>query len=280
MVDLALDSHEEGLASRAAELAQRGAAVNDRLIALARNDTPRAADAVLVARETGRGVASLDALVALMTGPGFAHPSPIGLAASDSGSDCVVVGAVEPALALVLDDVVSIVEVSGAQRLQPLDPDSEVVRCRLGRIVFRGGPDSARRARLVIAAAAAGIAQATTEASAAFAMERIQFGRPIGINQAIKHRCADMAIQAEASWSVTSLAAVLLDAADPDTSRHIDASRVVACRAALANAASNIQNHGAEGTRGDRLPHLYLKRAHVLAAVGGGWRQAAQRLGP
>ncbi len=54
------------------------------------------------------------------------------------------------------------------------------------------------------AAEAAGGAQACTEMASAYARERVQFGRPIGTFQAVKHKCADMLARAElataAAW--------------------------------------------------------------------------------
>ena len=44
-----------------------------------------------------------------------------------------------------------------------------------------------------------GIAAATADQSTEYAQDRVQFGRPIGVNQAVKHPCADMAVRAEAA---------------------------------------------------------------------------------
>src|SRR5690606_38484351 len=74
------------------------------------------------------------------------------------------------------------------------------------------GPDLRTRALVLSAAYLAGIAEAARDMSVSHAKVREQFGRPIGVNQAIKHRCADMAVQAEAATSQSLYAAAAEDA--------------------------------------------------------------------
>ncbi|MDT5135078.1 MAG: hypothetical protein QOE41_4389, partial [Mycobacterium sp.] len=67
------------------------------------------------------------------------------------------------------------------------------------------------RAVLLTAAYLTGIALAAAEAATEHAKHRVQFGKPIGANQAIKHRCVDMAVAAEAAQAQTYFAAIALD---------------------------------------------------------------------
>src|SRR5262249_59097172 len=85
---------------------------------------------------------------------------------------------------------------------------------------------------------------------------RQQFGRPIGSFQAIKHRCADMAVRAEVARSVVTYAAVALAEGDPDAARHAGIAKALAGNAALANATDNIQNHGGMGYTCEAHAHL------------------------
>src|SRR3546814_13238165 len=62
----------------------------------------------------------------------------------------------------------------------------------------KDGIDHAR-ANLLIAAYATGVAEAALAGAVDYAKVREQFGKPIGSFQAIKHKCADMAIAAERS---------------------------------------------------------------------------------
>ena len=69
--------------------------------------------------------------------------------------------------------------------------------------------------RVAIAAMAVGIAQGCLEHSVAYAKERQAFGRPIGANQGVAFRCADMAVAVEAARLLTYRAAWLADQGRP-----------------------------------------------------------------
>jgi short-chain 2-methylacyl-CoA dehydrogenase len=66
--------------------------------------------------------------------------------------------------------------------------------------------------RVAIAAVALGVIEACLEASVRYANERTSFGRPIGANQAIAFKCADLAVMADAARSLTYGAAARRDA--------------------------------------------------------------------
>jgi len=119
-------------------------------------------------------------------------------------------------------------------------------------------------ATVLAAAEAAGIAERTLEDSVGYTRVRQQFGRPIGSFQAVKHRCADMAVRAEVARSLTTFAAVALAEGEADASRHAAAAKALATDAALANAADNVQNHGGMGFTWEADAHLHLKRAWLL----------------
>jgi butyryl-CoA dehydrogenase len=69
--------------------------------------------------------------------------------------------------------------------------------------------------RVAIAAMAVGIAQGCLEQSLAYAGERQAFGRPIGANQGVAFRCADMAVAVEGARLLTYRAAWLHDRGRP-----------------------------------------------------------------
>jgi alkylation response protein AidB-like acyl-CoA dehydrogenase len=117
-----------------------------------------------------------------------------------------------------------------------------------------------------------GIAEAVTAAATEHAITRKQFGRPIGVNQAIKHTCANMAVATEAARSQLFYAAASVEAQRADAAEQVSIARVIASDAAIANAQSNIQVHGGMGYTAEHDAHLFVKRARALAPLLGGRR--------
>ena len=72
-----------------------------------------------------------------------------------------------------------------------------------------------------------GISQAVTELSVEHAKNRVQFGRPIGVNQAIKHACVDMAVSTEAALEQTLFGAISLRSGRADAEFQVLAAKVV-----------------------------------------------------
>jgi alkylation response protein AidB-like acyl-CoA dehydrogenase len=149
---------------------------------------------------------------------------------------------------------------------------------RMSRVAVRGvaaervSEDAAglrARAQVLVAAEAAGVAERTLDMSVEYAKVREQFGRPIGSFQAIKHRCADMAVRAEVARSAVTYAAVALGEGAADAAQSVPIAKALAGDAAIANATDNVQNHGGIGYTWEADPHLYLKRARLLEYVFG-----------
>ena len=106
-----------------------------------------------------------------------------------------------------------------------------------------------------------GGAQKVLEMSVEYAKVRVQFGRPIGSFQAIKHKCADMLLEVESGKSAAYYAAWA--AADDNEELPVVASLAKAyCSDAYFHAAAeNIQIHGGIGFTWEHPAHLYFKRA-------------------
>ncbi|MDH3047287.1 acyl-CoA dehydrogenase family protein [Gordonia alkanivorans] len=119
------------------------------------------------------------------------------------------------------------------------------------------------RALVLNSAFLSGLAAAITEMSTEFAKTRVQFGRPIGANQAIKHAIVDMAVRTESAWAQTLFAAAAVKAGRADAEFQILAAKTVAGTAAMNNGAASIQVHGGMGYTSEHNAHLYLKRAVV-----------------
>ncbi|MBA4022647.1 MAG: acyl-CoA dehydrogenase [Gordonia sp.] len=126
------------------------------------------------------------------------------------------------------------------------------------------------RGQILASAYLAGLAEAITEICTEHAKTREQFGRPIGVHQAIKHAVVDMAVRAESASAQTLFAAAALKADRPDTEFQILAAKTVAGQAAISNGSGSIQVHGGMGYTYEHNAHLYLKRAIVYKQLFAG----------
>jgi alkylation response protein AidB-like acyl-CoA dehydrogenase len=158
-----------------------------------------------------------------------------------------------------------------------LDPTVSMMRARFtgaAPVATVGQHESmARRSRVLAAAFAVGMAEATRDLSAAYSVVREQFGKPIGVNQGVKHRCADMAVRAEAALSLACYAALVIDENGIDAAMQADAALAMALDAAQRNAADTVQVHGGMGFTWEQPPHRYVERTHVLDEMMGGSRR-------
>ncbi|HWA64917.1 MAG TPA: acyl-CoA dehydrogenase family protein [Mycobacteriales bacterium] len=133
----------------------------------------------------------------------------------------------------------------------------------------------ASRGAVLVSAMLSGIADAARDLSVGYAKTREQFGAPIGSFQAVKHRCADLAVAAALADSQLTFAALSVTESAPDAAYQVAAARVVAERAALGNIREAIQIYGGIGVTWECDAHLYLKRVHALRELYGG--EAGQR---
>jgi alkylation response protein AidB-like acyl-CoA dehydrogenase len=112
-----------------------------------------------------------------------------------------------------------------------------------------------------------GLADRLTEMAVAYAKERVQFDRPIGGFQAIKHMLADMLTRTEVARAAVYSAGAVLDedaTANMPPRRLVHGAKVVAGDAAVANGKAATQVFGGMGFTWEVDVHLYLKRAWVL----------------
>ena len=130
-----------------------------------------------------------------------------------------------------------------------------------------GGLDVIERygqvAAVAYAAELLGLAQRTLDLSVAYAGERVQFGRPIGSFQAVKHRCADMLVDVEGMRSAVYWAAWCVAVGDPDAAVAASVAKCWCSDAGSRVMASALQVHGGIGFTWDHDLHFYLKRAHL-----------------
>ncbi len=150
---------------------------------------------------------------------------------------------------------------------------------RFGSLDVNGGApigDAAAaraRAELVgavgVAALSAGLAARALDMTVAYSKERVQFGRPIGSFQALKHRMADLLVLVEMSRSASWAASYALstDASNAAQLAHVAKSY---CSDALTKiAAETVQLHGGIAITWEHDAQLVFKRAHALAQLFG-----------
>jgi alkylation response protein AidB-like acyl-CoA dehydrogenase len=147
--------------------------------------------------------------------------------------------------------------------------------------LLAGGADALARARdlrsVAIAVESVGAAARALDETVAYLKERVQFGKPIGSFQALKHRCADLATELEAARSTAYYATWAVDGAPEELPVVAPLAEAVAGAALLNVAAEAIQMHGGIGFTWEHDAHMYLKRAKANELLAGGYR-AVRRL--
>jgi alkylation response protein AidB-like acyl-CoA dehydrogenase len=108
-----------------------------------------------------------------------------------------------------------------------------------------------------------GAAQQVLDMTVQYAKDRVQFGRPIGSFQAVKHRCADRLVDVEGMRSSLYYAAWAVGAGDPDASAAASAAKVWCSDAARRVMASALQVHGGIGFTWEHDLHLFVKRSQL-----------------
>lgn len=147
---------------------------------------------------------------------------------------------------------------------------------RTARVTLEDAPatvlEGARRsltdlARVILAAEAVGMARECTEMAAAYAKERVQFGRPIATFQAVKHHCANMAVATELATSAVWDAARAAVAGGDQLTYAAAVAATIAAPAADLCANLSTQVHGGIAMTWEHDAHLFMRRATVLLGM-------------
>jgi alkylation response protein AidB-like acyl-CoA dehydrogenase len=131
-------------------------------------------------------------------------------------------------------------------------------------------------AAVALAAEQVGGAQRCLDMAVEYAKQRVQFGRPIGSFQAIKHKCADMMVAVESARSAVYYAACVAEDDGDELPRVASLVKAYCSDAYFRCAADNIQIHGGVGFTWEYDCHLFYRRAKVLSHVLGTtdeWRE-------
>jgi alkylation response protein AidB-like acyl-CoA dehydrogenase len=182
----------------------------------------------------------------------------------------------------------SVVELRGdGVRVEPvegLDPTR-----RLSTITLEDAPSAPLRAAdvtglarardtimVAVAAESVGVAQRAMEMAVEHARDRKQFGRPIGVFQAVSHPCAQMLLEVEGARSAVMFAAWALDASPEEAGLAAAMAKAYASDAGWRVPAAALQVLGGIGFTWEHDLHFWLKRGRANAAAWGDarWHRA------
>jgi len=116
-------------------------------------------------------------------------------------------------------------------------------------------------ATAALAAELVGGMQRTLDITVEYAKTRKQFGKPIGMFQAVQHQCADMYLETESSRSAVYFAGWALEENAPDAATAVSIAKMYASDAGRTVGNRGIQIHGGMGFTWENDVHLYYRRA-------------------
>ena len=139
-----------------------------------------------------------------------------------------------------------------------------------------------QRAAVATCGFAAGAANKVLEFTVEYARTRVQFGRPIATFQAVRHRCADMAVEVDGARFITYEAAWGLSEGIP-SEMEVSVAKAYVSDAVREVMAHGHQVHGAIGFSEEHPMPLYSRRAKMTEAMFGNANlhreRVAERLG-
>ncbi|TAN28781.1 MAG: acyl-CoA dehydrogenase [Actinomycetota bacterium] len=144
-----------------------------------------------------------------------------------------------------------------------------------GRLIGSAGEGSSYYERMLtkslisLASEQVGGAQRVLEMAVDYAKTRIQFDRPIGSFQAIKHKCADMLVGIESAKSAAYYGSWVVDNEPAELPAVAYLAKAFCSEAYFSAAAENIQIHGGIGFTWEHDAHLYFKRAKASEIMFG-----------
>ncbi len=117
------------------------------------------------------------------------------------------------------------------------------------------------QAAVALASESVGGAQKMLDSALEYAQMRMQFGRPIGSFQAIKHKCADLLLEVELAKSTAYYAAAAVAENAQDLPAVASLAKACSCDTYMKAAQECLQIHGGIGFTWENDTHLYFKRA-------------------
>ena len=218
--------------------------------------------------------------------PGFADGSLSGAVALNgsvaissegrvSGSAGVVLGGgMANVLVVAVGDDIAVVEVGEGVSVEVpanLDPTRRTARITFDNAAATLLPGGRQRlvdlTRTILSAEAVGLARECTALAAAYSKDRIQFGRPIAMYQAVKHHCANMIVATELATSAVWDAARAAEIGGDQLTYAAAVAATLAAPAADLCANLSTQVHGGIAITWEHDAHLYMRRATTLLTL-------------
>jgi alkylation response protein AidB-like acyl-CoA dehydrogenase len=173
-----------------------------------------------------------------------------------------------------LGSVDRVVDMDGAaqdargEELPTVDPSRPLGRLERTNGTQLPGPRDIPRARTAMAAEAVGVAQRALELGIEHAKTRMQFGKPIGVYQAVSHQLTNTYTDVELARSLVYWAAWCVAEDDDHAPVAAAAAKAFAAEAAVAACERSIQVHGGTGFTWEHPLHRFYKRALWLEGLG------------
>lgn len=163
-----------------------------------------------------------------------------------------------------------------------IDPTRSLAEVHRGPVVAEGVAGAVARAldfgALACAAQLLGAGRALLEAAVRHAGLRVQFGRPVGAFQAVKHRLSDVAIGLEFARPLLEAAGVALAEDGPTAGRDTSAAKVACAEAAYRSARAALQVHGAIGYTAEHELSRFLLQVRALVPAWGSQAEHRSRV--
>jgi alkylation response protein AidB-like acyl-CoA dehydrogenase len=221
-------------------------------------------------------------ITARAVGGGIALAGEAPLVVDGHAADLLVVAAHDASGAISLLAVPAATRGVERQVLPTMDATRRFAKVTLRDVVVSDaariiGPDAGASALaraldlacVALAAEQVGGAQRCLDLAVEYAKQRVQFGRPIGGFQAIKHKAADMMVAVESARSAAYWAACVADEAGADLARAASLAKAWASESYWRCAADALQIHGGVGFTWEYDVHLHLKRARSMESFLG-----------
>jgi alkylation response protein AidB-like acyl-CoA dehydrogenase len=165
--------------------------------------------------------------------------------------------------------------IDSTRRFSRVEPNGEGEQLSGGR----GTPGEAiAPIAVALSAELVGVSQKAMEMAVEYAKDRQQFGRPIGSNQGVSHRCAQMLLEVEGARSATLYAGWTADFEPESLQLAASMAKAYSSDCGWRVTASSLQVHGGIGFTWEHDLHFFLKRAKTDGALFGSAREHRERV--